>query len=116
MIEVSDSGRGVPLDAAESIFERSSRAAEGDRPGLGIGLAIVDAIATAHGGSLHARALLSAGRASRSGFRGSRPGGPGRGTRRGVGARLASPSTPRRWATALADAFDLERERQRPVS
>jgi signal transduction histidine kinase len=51
VIEVSDSGRGVPLDAAESIFERSSRAAEGDRPGLGIGLAIVDAIATAHGGS-----------------------------------------------------------------
>src|SRR5918992_1375574 len=37
VIEVSDSGRGVPLDAAESIFERSSRAAEGDRPGLGIG-------------------------------------------------------------------------------
>jgi signal transduction histidine kinase len=51
VIEVSDSGRGVPLDAAESIFERSSHAAEGDRPGLGIGLAIVDAIATAHGGS-----------------------------------------------------------------
>jgi signal transduction histidine kinase len=51
VIEVSDSGRGVPLDAAESIFERSSRAAEGDRPGLGIGLAIVDAIATAHRGS-----------------------------------------------------------------
>jgi signal transduction histidine kinase len=51
VIEVSDSGRGVPLDSAESIFERSSRAAEGDRPGLGIGLAIVDAIATAHGGS-----------------------------------------------------------------
>jgi signal transduction histidine kinase len=51
VIEVSDSGRGVPLDAAESIFERSSRAAEGDRPGLGIGLAIADAIAAAHGGS-----------------------------------------------------------------
>ena len=51
VIEVSDSGPGVPLDAAESIFERSSRAREGERPGLGIGLAIVDAIATAHGGS-----------------------------------------------------------------
>jgi signal transduction histidine kinase len=51
VIEVFDSGRGVPLDAAESIFERSTRAREGERPGLGIGLAIVDAIATAHGGS-----------------------------------------------------------------
>ena len=52
VIEVSDSGAGVPLDAAESIFERSSRAREGARPGLGIGLAIVDAIATAHDGSI----------------------------------------------------------------
>jgi two-component system, OmpR family, sensor kinase len=51
MIEVSDSGPGVPLEAAASIFERSSRALEGERPGLGTGLAIVDAIATAHGGS-----------------------------------------------------------------
>jgi signal transduction histidine kinase len=51
VVEVSDSGPGVPLGAAESIFERSSRAREGERPGLGIGLAIVDAIATAHGGS-----------------------------------------------------------------
>ena len=52
VIDVSDSGSGVPLDAAESIFERSSRAREGARPGLGIGLAIVDAIATAHEGSI----------------------------------------------------------------
>jgi signal transduction histidine kinase len=52
VIEVADSGPGVPLDAAESIFQRSSRAREGARPGLGIGLAIVDAIATAHEGSV----------------------------------------------------------------
>ena len=51
VIEISDSGPGVPLDAAESIFLRSSRSRDGDRPGLGIGLAIVDAIATAHHGS-----------------------------------------------------------------
>lgn len=51
VIEVADSGPGVPLDAAESIFLRSSRSREGERPGLGIGLAIVDAIATAHDGS-----------------------------------------------------------------
>ncbi len=52
VIEVADSGPGVPLDAAESIFQRSSRSREGARPGLGIGLAIVDAIATAHEGSV----------------------------------------------------------------
>jgi signal transduction histidine kinase len=51
VIEVADSGPGVPLDAAESIFERSSGSREGARPGLGIGLAIVDAIAAAHEGS-----------------------------------------------------------------
>jgi signal transduction histidine kinase len=51
VVEVADAGPGVPLDAAESIFQRSSRSREGQRPGLGIGLAIVDAIAAAHGGS-----------------------------------------------------------------
>jgi signal transduction histidine kinase len=51
VIEVTDSGLGVPLDAAESIFQRSARTQAGARPGLGLGLAIVDAIATAHGGS-----------------------------------------------------------------
>jgi signal transduction histidine kinase len=51
VIEVADSGPGVPLDAAESIFARSARSRSGEaRPGLGIGLAIVDSIATAHGG------------------------------------------------------------------
>jgi signal transduction histidine kinase len=51
VIEVADSGPGVPLDAAESIFERSAQSREGGRPGLGLGLAIVDAIATAHEGA-----------------------------------------------------------------
>jgi signal transduction histidine kinase len=52
VIEVADSGPGIPLDAAESIFERSSRTpTREDRPGLGLGLAIVAAIAGAHGGS-----------------------------------------------------------------
>jgi signal transduction histidine kinase len=51
VIDVADSGPGVPLDAAESIFQRSSSSREGQRPGLGIGLAIVDAIAAAHDGS-----------------------------------------------------------------
>jgi signal transduction histidine kinase len=52
VIEVADTGPGVPLDAAQSIFKRSSRTGDdNDRAGLGIGLAIVDAIARAHGGT-----------------------------------------------------------------
>jgi signal transduction histidine kinase len=51
VIEVADSGPGVPQDAAETIFDRSARMRGDDRVGLGIGLAIVDAIARAHGGS-----------------------------------------------------------------
>jgi signal transduction histidine kinase len=51
LIEVEDSGRGVPRGAAETIFARSTRSTEAeDRAGLGIGLAIVDSIARAHGG------------------------------------------------------------------
>jgi signal transduction histidine kinase len=50
-IEVADEGHGIPGDVLDSIFERFSRAdrARG-RDGVGLGLAIVDAIAKAHGG------------------------------------------------------------------
>jgi signal transduction histidine kinase len=53
VIEVADEGRGIPAEALHSIFQRFARAdpartrAEG---GVGLGLAIVDAIAKAHGG------------------------------------------------------------------
>ena len=52
-IRVADQGCGIPQDAVDRIFERFARAdpartrAEG---GVGLGLAIVDAIAKAHGG------------------------------------------------------------------
>jgi signal transduction histidine kinase len=52
VIVVADSGPGIPAEAAEAIFLRSSRwPTREERPGLGLGLAIVNAIATAHGGS-----------------------------------------------------------------
>jgi signal transduction histidine kinase len=57
VIEVADEGQGLPPGESERIFERFARAdtarsrAEG---GAGLGLAIVDAIAKAHGGSCSA--------------------------------------------------------------
>jgi signal transduction histidine kinase len=58
VIEIADEGQGLPLGESERIFERFARAdsarsrAEG---GAGLGLAIVDAIAKAHGGSCWAK-------------------------------------------------------------
>jgi signal transduction histidine kinase len=52
-IEVVDEGCGIPQDALEKIFERFARvdASRARGPeGVGLGLAIVDAIAKAHGG------------------------------------------------------------------
>jgi len=53
-LEVVDSGRGIPADARERIFERFARADDARNRtvgGVGLGLSIVAAIATAHGGS-----------------------------------------------------------------
>jgi signal transduction histidine kinase len=58
-IEVADEGGGIPPDALERIFDRFARvdvARTRDDGGVGLGLAIVDAIARAHGGSCHVRA------------------------------------------------------------
>jgi signal transduction histidine kinase len=58
VIEIADEGQGLPPEESERIFERFARAdsarsrAEG---GAGLGLAIVDAIAKAHGGSCSAQ-------------------------------------------------------------
>jgi two-component system OmpR family sensor kinase len=56
--EVSDSGPGVPPDMRERIFERFVRNSEGSdinpTDGTGLGLAMVKAIATAHGGTIAA--------------------------------------------------------------
>jgi signal transduction histidine kinase len=53
-LEVVDSGRGIPADARERIFDRFARADDARNRtvgGVGLGLAIVAAIAAAHGGS-----------------------------------------------------------------
>jgi signal transduction histidine kinase len=57
-IDVADEGCGIPPEALDQIFERFARVdasrARG-REGVGLGLAIVDAIAKAHGGRCHVR-------------------------------------------------------------
>ena len=53
VIEVADGGEGIPLEALAQIFERFGRADAARtraKGGVGLGLAIVDAIAKAHGG------------------------------------------------------------------
>jgi signal transduction histidine kinase len=60
VLEVADSGHGVPPDAVDRIFERFARADDARNRaagGAGLGLAIVDAIARAHGGACTARPL-----------------------------------------------------------
>jgi heavy metal sensor kinase len=55
-IHVTDAGDGFPEPLLNTAFERFSRADQvRSRGGAGLGLAIVDAIATAHGGSAHVR-------------------------------------------------------------
>ena len=55
VLKVSDEGAGFPPDFVPHAFERFSRAdAARSGGGAGLGLAIVDAIARAHGGTTHA--------------------------------------------------------------
>jgi signal transduction histidine kinase len=58
VVEVEDSGPGLQADEAERVFERFYRADESRSRvsgGVGLGLAIVAAVAAAHGGTVAAR-------------------------------------------------------------
>lgn len=58
LLVVSDDGPGIAEDALPMVTRRFYRVDQSrSRPGNGLGLAIVDAIATLHGGSLHLRNL-----------------------------------------------------------
>jgi two-component system OmpR family sensor kinase len=60
VIEVSDSGLGVPPEALPRIFDRwarADRARTRERGGAGLGLAIVAAVARAHGGRCSVKPL-----------------------------------------------------------
>ena len=60
VIEVTDSGLGIPPDALPRIFERWTRADGArtrERGGAGLGLAIVAAVARAHGGRCSVKPL-----------------------------------------------------------
>ena len=54
-IRVSDTGRGIPEDQLEKIFERFNQAGRGDSAGTGIGLFYSRALAELHHGYIHAR-------------------------------------------------------------
>jgi signal transduction histidine kinase len=54
VLEVADGGVGIPAGAREKIFDRFARVDDARNRaigGVGLGLAIVEAVARAHGGS-----------------------------------------------------------------
>jgi signal transduction histidine kinase len=52
LIELADSGSGIPSDKKDYIFEEFSRLGDGDTPGAGLGLAISKLLAQALGGHI----------------------------------------------------------------
>lgn len=58
-VTVDDDGPGIPAADRERVFERFTRLDDGrarDQGGAGLGLAVVRAIVTRHGGTVHATA------------------------------------------------------------
>ncbi|MBT1158324.1 sensor histidine kinase N-terminal domain-containing protein [Aminobacter anthyllidis] len=52
VLEVEDTGPGIPASEMESVRQRFVRGREGDKPGAGLGLPIVEEIASLFGGQL----------------------------------------------------------------
>jgi len=62
VIEVADSGPGIPVADQQRVFERFyQRHPKGEEPGTGLGLALVSAVATAHGGDATAGSACEGG-------------------------------------------------------
>ncbi len=63
VIEVSDSGPGIPAEEQAQLFDRFSRGEAGRRagPGSGLGLSIVKAIVEGHGGTVSVRGANGSG-------------------------------------------------------
>lgn len=62
MIEVADSGRGIPADDLPHVFAELARAQNArDVAGAGLGLTLVSAVMNRHGGDVSIRSLVDAG-------------------------------------------------------
>lgn len=61
VVEVSDSGPGIPGDELPHVFDRFFRGRHAGEAGSGIGLAVVDELVRAHGGSVSAGNLPGGG-------------------------------------------------------
>ena len=64
ILEVEDTGLGIPVDEQERLFERffrSSNATENAIPGTGLGLTITKAIVERHGGRIEVESAEDAG-------------------------------------------------------
>ena len=64
MLEVEDTGVGIPAEEQEHLFERffrSSNATENAIPGTGLGLTITKAIVERHGGQIEIESAESSG-------------------------------------------------------
>jgi signal transduction histidine kinase len=60
--EVADSGPGIPVADQQRVFDRFfQRHPKGEEPGTGLGLALVAAVATAHGGEAAAGSAVEGG-------------------------------------------------------
>jgi signal transduction histidine kinase len=58
---VEDTGKGIPTELLEKIFERHVQLAPGERRGLGLGLFISRSIVEAHGGWIWAKSTVGVG-------------------------------------------------------